>query len=342
MRTDDFDFELPQELIAQAPATRGTSRLLVLDKENGNRTHHEIGDLVNFLRPDDLLLLNDTRVIPARLFASRPTGRKFEIMLLRKAENDLWEALLRPSARARSGERLQLADGGVAIPQERRGEGRWSVGFDPPLDLERLDLIGEMPLPPYIGRPEGGLSEDRRDYQTVYATNPGAVAAPTAGLHFTAEHLEAIRDAGIETAYLTLHVGLGTFRPVSVEEIADHEMHEEWYCLSEFAAATVNRAVDEHRRIVCVGTTSVRALEGALAAGNGRVMKGEGWTRLFITPGFSFRGVGAMLTNFHLPRSTLLMLVSALAGREMILAAYAEAIEQRYRFFSYGDAMLIV
>jgi S-adenosylmethionine:tRNA ribosyltransferase-isomerase len=342
MRTDDFEFELPQELIAQTPVSRGMSRMLVLERDTGRREHREIGDLVKILRPDDLLLLNDTRVIPARLFAHRPTGRKFEILLLRKAEDGLWEALLRPSARARPGERLQLADGGAAIPEDRLHEGRWSVRFDPPLDLERLDLIGEMPLPPYIGRPEGGVSEDRRDYQTVYATNPGAVAAPTAGLHFTESLLDEIRNAGIESAYLTLHVGIGTFRPVAVEEIADHEMHEEWYCLSENTAAAVNRALDEDRRIVCVGTTSVRALEGALAVGDGRVRPGDGWTSLFITPGFAFRGVGAMLTNFHLPRSTLLMLVSALAGRERVLSAYADAIAERYRFFSYGDAMFIV
>jgi S-adenosylmethionine:tRNA ribosyltransferase-isomerase len=342
MRTDDFDFELPQELIAQTPASRGTSRMLVLDRETGKREHREIGNLVTFLRPGDLLLLNDTRVIPARLYAHRPTGRKFELLLLRKSAGDLWEALLRPSARARSGERLELADGGAAIPENRRGEGRWSVRFDPPLDLERLDAIGEMPLPPYIGRPEGGVAEDRHNYQTVYAANPGAVAAPTAGLHFTESLLDGIRDAGIESAYLTLHVGLGTFRPVSVEEIADHEMHEEWYRLSENTAAAVNRALDEDRRIVCVGTTSVRALEGALAVGGGRVQPGEGWTRLFITPGFAFRGVGAILTNFHLPRSTLLMLVSALAGRDRILSAYTDAIAGRYRFFSYGDAMLII
>ena len=342
MRTDEFDFELPRELIAQHPAPRGTSRLLVLDRSSGSREHREIRDLVFFLRPDDLLLLNDTRVIPARLFAHRSTGRTFELLLLRKIEVDLWEALLRPSARVRPGERLELADGGTAVPEDRLGEGRWKVRFDPPLDLERLDLIGEMPLPPYIGRPQGGTAEDRRDYQTIYAANPGAVAAPTAGLHFTYELLDEVREAGIETVYLTLHVGLGTFRPVSVEDIADHEMHEEWYYLSENTAASVNRALDEKRRIVCVGTTSVRALEGALAVGDGRVLPGENWTNLFITPGFAFRGVGAMLTNFHLPRSTLLMLVSALAGRERILSAYAEAIARRYRFFSYGDAMLII
>jgi len=238
MRTDDFDFELPGELVAQHPAPQGASRMLVLEKDTGRLEHREIGDLVKFLRPDDLLLLNDTRVIPARLFAHRPTGRKFELLLLRKAEDDLWETLLRPSARARPGERLQLADGGAAIPEDRHGGGRWSVRFDPLLDLERLDLIGEMPLPPYIGRPEGGVSEDRRDYQTVYAANPGAVAAPTAGLHFTHALLDEVRDAGIETAYLTLHVGLGTFRPVSVDEIARSKARW-WWGMAGFSLATV-------------------------------------------------------------------------------------------------------
>jgi S-adenosylmethionine:tRNA ribosyltransferase-isomerase len=342
MRTDDFDFELPQELIAQTPAPRGTSRLLMLDRASGALEHRDVGDLVEFLNPDDLLLLNDTRVIPARLYAHRTTGRKFELLLLREVEDDCWEALLRPSARARSGERLELADGGTAIPEDRCGEGRWRVGFDPPLDLERLDRLGETPLPPYIVRPEGGFDSDRRNYQTVYAANPGAVAAPTAGLHFTGEHLENIRQSGIEIASLTLHVGLGTFRPVSVDEISDHEMHEEWYRFSEETAAAVNAALGDDRRIVCVGTTSVRALEGALAVGTGRVRPGDGWTRLFITPGYDFGGVGAMLTNFHLPRSTLLMMISAFAGRERILSAYAEAIAERYRFFSYGDAMLIL
>jgi S-adenosylmethionine:tRNA ribosyltransferase-isomerase len=216
------------------------------------------------------------------------------------------------------------------------------VRFDPPLDLERLERIGEMPLPPYIGRPRGGNDADRLSYQTVYAAIPGAVAAPTAGLHFTEEHLQKIRDSGIEIDTLTLHVGLGTFRPVSVEHVADHEMHEEWYSVSEETAVSINSALEEGRRIVCVGTTSVRALEGALAVGEGRVQPGDGWTRLFITPGYEFRGVSAMLTNFHLPRSTLLMMISAFAGRDRILATYAEAIRHRYRFFSYGDAMFIL
>ncbi len=284
--------------------------------------------LPDLLRPDDLLLLNDTRVIPARLFAHRSTGRKFELLLLRQLDEERWEALLRPSARARTGERLDLSDGGGVVPVERKGEGRWTVRFNPILDLERLDRLGEMPLPPYIERPEGGVDEDRTTYQTIYAANPGAVAAPTAGLHFTDGLLETIRAAGIEIAFLTLHVGLGTFRPVKVEDIADHEMHEEWFNVSEATAAAVNRALDQGRRIVCVGTTSVRALEGALAVGEGRLHPGDGWTRIFITPGFEFRGVGALLTNFHLPRSTLLMMISAFAGRDHVLAAYAEAVAE--------------
>lgn len=314
---------------------------MVLDRSSGQATHLDVRSLPELLRPDDLLLFNDTRVIPARLFANRPTGRQFELLLLRRVDDENWEALMRPSARARTGERLELEDGGAVIPIERKGEGRWRVRFDPVLDLERLDGLGEMPLPPYIERPQGGVEADRTAYQTVYAANPGAVAAPTAGLHFTDELLDAIREAGIEIAFLTLHVGLGTFRPVQVDNIADHEMHEEWFHISDETATAVNRALDQGRRIVCVGTTSVRAFEGALEVGEGRLQPGDGWTRIFITPGFEFRGAGAMLTNFHLPRSTLLMMISAFAGRDHVLEAYAEAVAERYRFFSYGDAMFI-
>jgi len=342
MRTADFDYELPPELIAQQPMPRGESRLLVLDRSSGVTAHRRIAELPGLLRGGDLMLLNDTRVIPARLFASRSTGRSFELLLLRLLGDGRWEALLRPSARARPGERLRLADGGDAVPEARVGEGRWAVRFEPPLELERLDRLGEMPLPPYIERPPGGLDEDRRSYQTVYAANPGAVAAPTAGLHFSDELLAAVRAVGVDLAFLTLHVGLGTFRPVAVDDPADHEMHAEWYSFSAATTESVNRALADGRRVVCVGTTAVRALEGALTVGEGRLQPGEGWTRLFITPGYRFRGVGALLTNFHLPRSTLLMLVSAFAGRERVLAAYAEAIGERYRFFSYGDAMLIL
>jgi S-adenosylmethionine:tRNA ribosyltransferase-isomerase len=342
MRTDDFDYELPPELIAQHPAARGSSRLLVVDRVGGPLRHLEIGALPALLREGDLLLLNDTRVIPARLHARRPTGRRFELLLLRPLDADDWESLLRPAGRARPGERLLLADRGEVVPVEPRGEGRWRVRFEPALTLDRLDGLGEPPLPPYISRPEGATPSDRRDYQTVYAAEPGAVAAPTAGLHFTRELLDEIASTGVELAYLTLHVGLGTFRPVTAERVAEHRMHEEWYRFSEATAAAVNRALGQGRRVVCVGTTSVRALEGALAAGNGRVVAGDAWTDLFITPGYRFRGVGALLTNFHLPRSTLLMLVSALAGRERVLEAYREAAASGYRFYSYGDAMLIL
>jgi S-adenosylmethionine:tRNA ribosyltransferase-isomerase len=340
MRTDEFDFDLPIELVAQKPAPRGTSRMMVLNRADGLVSHRNVGSLPRHLREGDLLLLNDTRVIPARLHAHRSTGRKFELLLLRRVTDDQWESLIRPSARIRQGERLTLEDGGNVEPLEALGEGRWMVRLDPPLELSRLDRIGEVPLPPYIER-DGVLEDDRMDYQTVYASNPGAVAAPTAGLHFTNELLGEIRANGVELVYLTLHVGLGTFRPVQAEEISDHVMHHEWYHLSETAAGAINLALDEERRIVCVGTTTVRALEGALAAGQGRIMPGHGWTDLFITPGYDFRGVGALLTNFHLPKSTLLMLVSSFASRERVLEAYRQAVDNRYRFFSYGDAMLI-
>jgi len=342
VRTDDFDFDLPGELIAQEPAPRGASRLLLLDRSAEGVDHRRVTELPGLLNPGDLLLLNDTRVIPARVFAHRSTGRRFEVLLLRELDGGAWECLLRPGARARVGERLVLSDGGEVILVERRDGGRWAVAFEPQLELARLDRIGEMPLPPYISRPEGATVEDRETYQTVYASKPGAVAAPTAGLHFTRELLDEIDDRGVERVFVTLHVGLGTFRPVTAERVADHRMHSEWYCFSEATARVVNEAVSTGRRIVCVGTTSVRALEGALAAGNGQIEPGEGWTDIFITPGYRFRGVGAMLTNFHLPKSTLLMLISAFAGRDRALSAYQDAIASRYRFFSYGDAMLIL
>ena len=342
MRTSDFDYDLPPELVAQQAAPRGTSRMLVLHRFSGEIEHRWVRDLPRYLGPRDTVLLNDTRVIPARIFARRATGRRFELLLLHEREGGRWEALVRPSARARAGERLVLEDGGHVIPEERLDEGRWVVGFDPVLDLERMNGVGETPLPPYIRRPSGPDSEDRDRYQTVYACNPGAVAAPTAGLHFDDELLDRMKNSGAEITRLTLHVGLGTFRPVAVEEVAQHQMHREWCRFSPEAAAAVNQARIEDRRIVCVGTTTVRALEGALAGGAGAVCPGEFWTDIFIIPGFEFAGVGAMLTNFHLPRSTLLMLVSAFAGRDQILAAYAEAAREGYRFYSYGDAMLIV
>jgi S-adenosylmethionine:tRNA ribosyltransferase-isomerase len=342
MRTADFDYHLPAERIAQRPASRGTSRMLVLDRSSGEITHREIVDFPGYLSKDDVLLVNDTRVIPARLYARRQTGRVFEMLLLRRIDGQFWEALLRPGARARPEERLELDDDGVAVPTERLEEGRWRVRFEPGLTLDRLGRIGHTPLPPYIRRDGGELPTDRGDYQTVYATEAGAVAAPTAGLHFTDEILDSVRAAGAELAYLTLHVGLGTFRPVAVENILEHRMHSEWYRITDATAEVVHRALLEKRRIVCVGTTTVRALEGALVVGQGHVRPGDAWTDVFITPGFEFRGTGALLTNFHLPRSTLLMMVSAFAGRERVLQAYDEAVREGYRFYSYGDAMLIL
>jgi S-adenosylmethionine:tRNA ribosyltransferase-isomerase len=342
MRTSDFDYELPEELIAQEPLPRGTSRLLVLDRHTGGVEHSQISSITDWLGPGDLLLLNDTKVIPARLYAQRDSGRRFELLLLRPLDHRRWQTLLRPSARVRPGESLLLSDGGSVQPIESLGEGQWIVSCDPPLGLDRLEILGEAPLPPYIKRPAGATAADSERYQTIYAQAPGAVAAPTAGLHFTAELLDQIRAGGVEVVSITLHVGIGTFRPVAVELVSEHTMHAEQLRVSAAAAAAVNQALADRRRVVCIGTTSVRALEGGLAAGNGRLTAGSDETEIFIYPGYSFRGVGALLTNFHLPRSTLLMLVSAFAGHEQVMHAYREAVEERYRFYSYGDAMLII
>jgi len=342
MRTADFDYELPEELIAQEAVERGDSRMLVVDRCSGRTSHKGIRSFPDFLNTGDLLLINDTRVIAARLEARRPTGRRFEVFLLEDHGRGRWQGLVKPTSRARPGEELVLDDSGKIQLHEYLGEGLWDLWFEPAMDVERLDRIGATPLPPYIMRPEGPTPEDRHRYQTVYATEAGAVAAPTAGLHFDRALMDAVNAAGAEIARITLHVGIGTFRPVSVEQVADHQMHSERFCFTEETAAAVNSARGEGRRIVCVGTTSARALEGALAQGAGQVQPGWGSTDIFITPGYRFRGVGALLTNFHLPKSTLLMMVSALAGREHMLDIYAEAVRERYRFFSYGDAMLIV
>lgn len=342
MRTADFDYHLPDELIAQAPVARGHSRLQVVDRRDGSWRHTTIAAVGEWLRPGDVLLLNDTRVVAARLEARRLTGRRFELLMLEPGEGAAWLGLMRPSSRVRAGEPLTLADGGIARPIRPRGEGLWEIAFDPPLGHDRLDAMGETPLPPYIRRPDGATPADRDRYQTVYAAVPGAVAAPTAGLHFTESLLEDIANRGVDLVRTTLHVGLGTFRPVTSDRVEDHVMHEERFGFDHDAASRLNAALAEGRRIVCCGTTAVRALEGALANGDGVVRPGWDRTGLFITPGYEFRGVGALLTNYHLPRSTLLMLVSAFAGRETMLAAYQDAVRQRCRFFSYGDAMLIV
>jgi len=346
----DFDYALPPDRIAQEPARpRDASRLLVLDRASGAVAHHRFHELPDLLAPGDLMVVNDTRVIPAAFTAARATGARIEGCFLRADEAGRWEVLLAGRGRLRAGETLTLLDdaGAARAPVEllERGEGgTWFVR--PPEGTQALALlaaVGRAPLPPYIRR-DGARDlrapADRRDYQTVYARRDGAVAAPTAGLHFTPRVLARLAARGIERAAVTLHVGLATFQPVRCERLADHVMHEEYVEVPAESAERVNRARAEGRRIVAVGTTTVRALESA--AGEGGVRAGGWWTRLFIRPPYWFRAVDALVTNFHLPRTTLLVLVSAFAGRERVLAAYAEAIRAGYRFYSYGDAMLTV
>jgi len=341
VRTAEFDYELPEAAIAQRARPRGTSRLLVLDRALGTPRLERISALPSHLRPRDLLLVNDVKVIPARLRVRRPGGGEGELLLVRPLGGAVWEVMARPAKRLRPGAALALARG-VAVPREPLGDGRWAVEFEPPLDEAGLAAVGEVPLPPYIRRAHGATGDDASRYQTVYARRGRAVAAPTAGLHFSPELLAALADRGVETARLTLHVGPGTFRPVQVEDPRQHRLDAEDYEVSEAAAAAVNRALAAGRRVVCVGTTSCRALEHALAVGAGRVLPGLASANLLIVPGHRFRGTGALLTNFHLPKSSLVMLVSALAGRERVLAAYARAIAAGFRFYSYGDAMLVL
>ena len=328
MLTRDFDYELPEERIAQEPAPRGESRLLVLDAEGPER-HRRVRDLPALLRPGDLLVLNDTRVIPARLYGRRGEGR-MEVLLVEKLDEREWEALVRPGRRARPGTVIVFEDLSAEVIDKR--EDRYRLRFSEPVE-PHLDRLGHVPLPPYIHRPDE--ASDRERYQTVFARTPGAIAAPTAGLHFSEELLEEIAAAGIGIARVTLHVGIGTFKPVSAERVEDHRMDRERYEVSEETAEAIRRIRESGGRIVAVGTTVVRTLESC----GGEA--GSGSTDLFITPGFRFRVVDVLLTNFHLPRSTLLMLVSAFAGRERVLAAYDEAIREGYRFYSYGDAMLL-
>ncbi len=342
MLVSDFDYELPPELIAQhPPAERGQSRLLVIPRDAGPLEHRRFEDLPEYLRPGDCLVLNDTKVLPARLVGRRASGGQVELLLLRPVGEGLWEALGKPARRLRAGERLKFGPELAAQIVAVGGEGLRTVRLEHEGDLlPVLERVGQMPLPPYIRRdhPE---ADDASRYQTVYAERPGAVAAPTAGLHFTEGLLQRIAEQGVSMARLTLHVGLGTFRPISVERLEEHVMHAEWYRVHPEAADAINAARAAGGRIVAVGTTVVRTLE-SVADEAGVVHPGEGSTNLFITPGFRFRVVDALLTNFHLPRSTLLVLVSAFAGRERILAAYQEAIAARYRFYSYGDATLVI
>ena len=341
VRTADFEYDLPEELIAQIARPRGTSRLLVLRRDSDELSLDRVSSLPALLRPGDLLLLNDVRVIPARIRATRPGGGGAELLLVRPLGGAEWEVMARPAKRLRAGIALTLA-AGVAIPRSRLDGGTWRVEFVPPLDDRTLAAVGEVPLPPYIRRPDGPSEEDRERYQTVYAARGRAVAAPTAGLHFTPELLEAVAGRGVEIARLTLHVGPGTFKPVQAEDPAEHRLDPEEYEVSEETAGALNRALAAGRRVVCVGTTACRALEHALARGGGRVLPGAACADLFIVPGYAFRGTGALLTNFHLPRSTLLMLVAALAGRERALTACATAVRERFAFYSFGDAMLIL
>jgi len=340
MRLSDFDFALPPELIAQSPARpRDRARLMVLHRATGELVHRVFRDLPAYLRPRDVLVLNDTKVLPARLRGRRSTGGVVEMLLLQPVSGGAWEALLRPGRRIPEGARLVFAPGVLeATVGARTTGGTRVVELEHHEDLHSLLWrIGEMPTPPYITR----RLEDPSDYQTVFARAEGAVAAPTAGLHFTDELLGAIRGQGIQVALLTLHVGLGTFRPVRTAEITRHRMDAEAYEIGREAAAAINGARPAGGRIIAAGTTCVRALESAADA-DGRVPAGSGSTALFITPGYRFRATDALITNFHLPRSTLLMLASAFAGRERLLAAYAEGVRLRYRFYSFGDAMLIV
>ena len=340
MKKQDFDFNLPQELIAQDPLEdRSSSRLLVLDRETGETSHHVFTDILGYLEKGDCLVINDSRVLPARLIGSKVgTDAKIEILLLKRKENDVWETLVKPGKKAKIGAKISFGDG--LLVGEVVGiveEGNRLIHFEyEGIFEEILDQLGQMPLPPYITH----QLKDRNRYQTVYAKHNGSAAAPTAGLHFTPELLQKIEEKGVDIARVTLHVGLGTFRPVKEDNILDHHMHSEFFQIEEEAAEKINHAKDSGHRVICVGTTSCRTIESA-ADENGRLHKSSGWTEIFIYPGYKFKVLDCLITNFHLPESTLLMLVSALAGREHVLAAYDEAVKERYRFFSFGDAMFI-
>lgn len=340
IKTSDFYFELPQELIAQDPLKhRDASRMLVLDKKTGEIRHHIFHEIGDFLKPGDCLVLNDTKVIPARFIGVKEdTGANVELLLLKRRENDIWEALVKPGKKLRPGAKLVFGNGLLhAQILEVVQEGNRLVQFSyEGIFEEVLDQLGEMPLPPYITH----KLQDKNRYQTVYAKYEGSAAAPTAGLHFTKELLQELKDRGIEIAYVTLHVGLGTFRPVKTDNILEHHMHSEYYHITEEAAEKINHAKETGHRVICVGTTSCRTIESA-ADENGHLSECCDNTEIFIYPGYRFKILDCLITNFHLPESTLVMLVSALAGREHVLNAYEEAIKEKYRFFSFGDAMFI-
>ena len=340
MNVKDFDYELPEELIAQDPLEdRSSSRLMILDRETGEIRHTVFKSIIDELQAGDCLVINNTKVIPARLFGIKEeTGASIEVLLLKRKEDNIWETLVRPGKKAKPGTVLSFGDGllkGTVVEVVEEGNRLIQFSYEGIFE-EILDRLGQMPLPPYITHP----LKDKNRYQTVYAKYDGSAAAPTAGLHFTRELLEQIQAKGVEIASVTLHVGLGTFRPVKVENVQEHHMHSEFFRIEEKEAEKINRAKREGRRVISVGTTSCRTLESA-ADEQGFVAAKSGWTDIFIYPGYRFKCIDALITNFHLPQSTLLMLVSALAGREHVLAAYEEAVKERYRFFSFGDAMFI-
>lgn len=341
MKTSDFYYDLPQELIAQDPLEdRSSSRLLHLDKEIGAIEHTDFKHILQYLQPGDCLVINDTKVIPARLYGhKKETGAVIEILLLKRRENDIWECLVKPGKKARPGAEIVFGDGiltGEIIDIVDEGNRLIQFHYDGIFE-EILDQLGEMPLPPYITH----KLQDKNRYQTVYARNEGSAAAPTAGLHFTKELLAQVEERGVSIAHVTLHVGLGTFRPVKVDDVENHHMHSEFYVVEEEQARLINETKKNGGRVISVGTTSCRTLESA-ADEDGILHAGSGWTEIFIYPGYQFKIIDGLITNFHLPESTLLMLVSALAGKEKIMHAYEEAVKERYRFFSFGDAMIII
>ena len=341
MQVEDFDFHLPEELIAQTPlADRTSSKLLVLDKESGEVAHHTFKDIVHELQEGDCLVLNDTRVLPARLMGVKEeTGANIELLLLKQMEEDVWETLVKPAKRVKIGTVVSFGEGMLkaeCVGEADHGGRMFKFSYDG-IFYEILDQLGEMPLPPYIRE----KLDDQDRYQTVFAKERGSAAAPTAGLHFTDELLDEIRKKGVEIVFITLHVGLGTFRPVSVDSIDDHEMHSEFYRVTQETAETINRVKASGGRIISVGTTSTRTLETVATKFDGKLQEDSGWTSIFIYPGYEFKCIDGLITNFHLPKSTLVMLVSALTTREKIMHAYEQAVQHKYRFFSFGDAMFI-
>ena len=341
MKTSDFYYDLPEELIAQDPLEdRSGSRLLVLDRQTGKREHKIFRDVIDYLNPGDCLVVNNTKVIPARLIGSKVgTDAKIEVLLLKRKEDNVWETLVKPGKKCKVGTKISFGEGlltGEVVGIVEEGNRLVKFSYEGIFE-EILDQLGQMPLPPYIHH----QLQDKNRYQTVYAKHDGSAAAPTAGLHFTPELLEKIREKGVKIAHVTLHVGLGTFRPVKVEDVTEHHMHSEFYIVEEDQAKLINETKQAGGKIVAVGTTSCRTLESATGE-DGILKAGSGWTDIFIYPGYQFKLIDRLITNFHLPESTLVMLVSALAGKENIMAAYEEAVKMRYRFFSFGDAMLIL